>query len=67
MNTEEDDDEAYDNKVNELQKKLAEKSANLPNDKGTGDKGIDDNPGPELGEMPNTRNVINRKLKQKLK
>ena len=67
MNTEVDeDDPEYDKAVKLLESKLAAKVSQQPI-MSVGDKGIDENPGPELGEMPNTRNVINRKLKQKLK
>ena len=67
MNTEVDeDDPEYANAVKLLENKLAAKAAQHPVME-TGDKGIDENPGPELGEMPNTRSVINRRLKTKLK
>ena len=68
METEVDEnDPEYANAVKSLENKLAAKAAQHPVINMTGDKGIDENPGPELGEMPATRGIINRKLKQKLK
>ena len=64
LNTEanEMDDEAYSKAVAILDAKLASKQVEK-----TGDKNIDDCPGPPLGDIPQNRNIINKKLKQKLK